>query len=324
MRNRDSLMPRVFSNLAMLIAAQLFVGHFASALADDQLVLEAGRPGSEAHRLGVGLSSLVKVVVLPKEGTDLRLADGGEEVDGRYLLVDRQDKLGTLLEDQPADAFRSIMAFNAEPSADGPPLELIAHADASPDAIYAFTRAIFENGPFLNNVNERIWDLSFDRALDGLQFPIHRGALRYYQESGGLAWRTTDALPSGAGIAGPGWADPDVAAESTFFVYFDGDGASLDDAARAQIAAACDHASAAKAKQLHVGGHGELPTIDAEKGLVDERVRAVIVALGLDQRCAGGVPIFASNEAGTTLSAELLGGSVDCVGITIMVPHEDL
>lgn len=193
-------MPRKISSLIVLIAVHLLAGYHAIAQAADQLALGTGQPGSESHQLGVGLTALVKAIVLPNEGIDIGLADENHTLNDKHLVIDQQTPLKTLLSGQSADTFPSVMAFRAREALDGSPLELIARADISAERVYAIVRAIFENGPFLNTTSERVWNLSIDETLRDLQFPIHPGALRYYRETGGLDEQTAEGWSSDTDI----------------------------------------------------------------------------------------------------------------------------
>lgn len=61
---------------------------------------------------------------------------------------------------------------------------LVVRADVDPDVVYAITRSVFENLPYLERVDPLLADLSLDNALAGMALPLHPGALRYYREAG--------------------------------------------------------------------------------------------------------------------------------------------
>lgn len=61
---------------------------------------------------------------------------------------------------------------------------LITHADMSEDVVYLLTKTLFENLSFLNSVNKGTMSISLQTAMDGLNIPLHPGAIRYYQEKG--------------------------------------------------------------------------------------------------------------------------------------------
>lgn len=71
----------------------------------------------------------------------------------------------------------------------GAPIETIAQpnflavrANVDEEVVYAITKAVFENLPFLKRLHAPFQFLSPDRAVVGLPVPLHPGAMRYYQE----------------------------------------------------------------------------------------------------------------------------------------------
>jgi TRAP transporter TAXI family solute receptor len=75
--------------------------------------------------------------------------------------------------EQP-DAFETI----AQPNF------LAVRADVDDDAVYAITRTIFENLPFLARLHAPFQLLTEDNAIAGLPVPLHPGAKRYFDEIG--------------------------------------------------------------------------------------------------------------------------------------------
>ncbi len=61
---------------------------------------------------------------------------------------------------------------------------LITHLDTPEEVVYLLTKTMYENLPFLNSVNKGTTSISLQNAVDGLSIPLHRGAIRYYQEMG--------------------------------------------------------------------------------------------------------------------------------------------
>ena len=59
---------------------------------------------------------------------------------------------------------------------------LAVRADVDDDVVYALTKAIFENLPFLKRLHGPFQLLDPERAVVGLPVPLHPGALRYYDE----------------------------------------------------------------------------------------------------------------------------------------------
>ena len=61
---------------------------------------------------------------------------------------------------------------------------LIVSADASEDAVYQLTKAIFDNMDAIANENGKGAELSIENATSGLTAPFHPGAARYFAEQG--------------------------------------------------------------------------------------------------------------------------------------------
>lgn len=59
---------------------------------------------------------------------------------------------------------------------------LAVRADVDDEVVYAITKAVFENLPFLKRLHAPFQFLSPDRAVAGLPVPLHPGAIRYYEE----------------------------------------------------------------------------------------------------------------------------------------------
>ena len=61
---------------------------------------------------------------------------------------------------------------------------LAVRADVDDDVVYAITKTVFENLPFLTRLHEPYRFLTPERAVAGLPVPLHPGARRYYEEIG--------------------------------------------------------------------------------------------------------------------------------------------
>jgi len=61
---------------------------------------------------------------------------------------------------------------------------LITDVDTPEDVVYLLTKAMYENLSFINSVNKGTISLSLQNAINGLTIPLHKGAIRYYQEMG--------------------------------------------------------------------------------------------------------------------------------------------
>jgi hypothetical protein len=61
---------------------------------------------------------------------------------------------------------------------------LVVNEDTPEEVVYMLTKTMYENLPFLNSVHQATKVMSLQKAIDGLPMPLHKGALKYYQEQG--------------------------------------------------------------------------------------------------------------------------------------------
>ncbi len=61
---------------------------------------------------------------------------------------------------------------------------LAARADVPDDDVYAITKAMYENLPFLNNIHPATKAMALEKAIIGLPMPLHPGAARFFEEQG--------------------------------------------------------------------------------------------------------------------------------------------
>jgi TRAP transporter TAXI family solute receptor len=61
---------------------------------------------------------------------------------------------------------------------------LVVNENTPEDVVYMLTKTMYENLPFLNSVHQATKAMSLQKAIDGLPMPLHKGALKYYQEQG--------------------------------------------------------------------------------------------------------------------------------------------
>ena len=61
---------------------------------------------------------------------------------------------------------------------------LIVSADASEEAVYSLTAAIFDNIDAISAENAKGTELSIENATSGMTVPFHAGAAKYFAEKG--------------------------------------------------------------------------------------------------------------------------------------------
>lgn len=66
------------------------------------------------------------------------------------------------------------------------PITFATHEGMSEDIVYELTKAMFENKERLIGVHPLAEYMTLENATDGLPFPLHPGAERYYEEQGAM------------------------------------------------------------------------------------------------------------------------------------------
>jgi TRAP transporter TAXI family solute receptor len=61
---------------------------------------------------------------------------------------------------------------------------LAVRDDVDEDAVYQITKTIYENLGFLQAIHKATKAMALQKAINGLPFPLHPGAAKYYQEQG--------------------------------------------------------------------------------------------------------------------------------------------
>lgn len=85
---------------------------------------------------------------------------------------------------------RYVIPANTYPGQDKPiqtiaqPTFLAVRADVDEDAVYLLTKTIYENLPFLQNIHSATRAMDLSKAIEGLEVPLHPGAIRYFREKG--------------------------------------------------------------------------------------------------------------------------------------------
>ena len=61
---------------------------------------------------------------------------------------------------------------------------LVTHVDLPEDTVYKIVKTMYENIDYLRRIHQATRVMSLDLATSGLSFPLHPGAVRYYEEMG--------------------------------------------------------------------------------------------------------------------------------------------
>ncbi len=76
------------------------------------------------------------------------------------------------------------------------PVFLATRVDVDNEVVYQITKLMFEQSGFLQTIHPAMESLAFETALDNLPFPLHPGAIRYFEEYGLSLAALTDSAPS--------------------------------------------------------------------------------------------------------------------------------
>ena len=107
------------------------------------------------------------VTVLNVTDEELATADDGRDLWTRYVI-----------------AAGTYPGQDADINTIGQPNFLGVRDDVPEEHVYLFTKTVFENLPFLQAIHPATNAMNLEVALAGLPFPLHPGALRYYEEVG--------------------------------------------------------------------------------------------------------------------------------------------
>lgn len=163
----------LFANLGFDIEKDFILedlGYAASAKAFaageiDGMGLSAGVP---VPALATTLNELGnEAVLLSITDEQMIAADGGLDLWSREIVPAGSYPGQTV--DVPTIASNNILAVSS---------------DVPEDQVYAITRTIFENLPFLHQMHPATKDIMLEGAVTDLPMPIHPGALRYYEDVG--------------------------------------------------------------------------------------------------------------------------------------------
>ncbi len=148
----------------------LYAGYTPSAEAlQDGQVAGMGTPGGVPVGAVSQLLASVgdSVQVLNVTDDELVAADDGKDLWTRYVIPagtypGQEEDINTIAQ----------------------PNFLAVRDDVPEEHVYLFIKTVYENLPFLQAIHPATNAMSVDAALAGLPFPLHPGALRYYEEIG--------------------------------------------------------------------------------------------------------------------------------------------
>lgn len=266
-----------------------------SVNAADAFDIAIGDKQGPTYGLGIGISSLVKLKLLPSADIDLDpVVTGGNEEslealrDGRVALA-----LVTVDDAQPlaGDEIRALATLG---EADQRAKTLLVRRDIDDASVQRILGTIFNGVDFLAAIEPDLRDLHPDAAIMGLALPLHDGAKRFYAQW----WSSPDSAVQSSETANaatpaplPG-ADANQAVTTSewnegpsdahnFVVYFAFDDSALDDEAWAILRQAAAFARTLSSPAIIVAAYTDSVGEAEYNYLLAER-RAASVMQGLD------------------------------------------
>lgn len=143
-------------------------GPSADALQNKQAVgagLPTGIPAGALTKMFASIGKQIRILNITDE--QLQKMDAGKHIWSRYTIAENT---------YPHQDY--TVQTIAQPNF------LAVNADVSEEDVYALTKAIYENLPFLQGIHAATKDMSLEKAIIGLPLPLHPGAARYYREQG--------------------------------------------------------------------------------------------------------------------------------------------
>ncbi|MEM8949588.1 MAG: phosphate ABC transporter substrate-binding/OmpA family protein [Pseudomonadota bacterium] len=173
-RNNNTL-KRLLPLFAVLLG--LMIWHAKPASAFD---IAVGNEQSGTFKLGIGISSLVKIKLLPRYDIDLEpLITEGDEASLKALEDGVADfALVAVDQSQPLSRIGMEAVANLG-ELDNLTTMLVAAREVDGEAVQRILVSIFENVNFLSAIDPQLSGINPDKAVMGLTLPLHRGAKRY-------------------------------------------------------------------------------------------------------------------------------------------------
>src|SRR5262245_19555104 len=160
---------RMAAATVLLVLSDLSVSRAQEASYD----LAVGRVDTHAYAVGVGISMLAKINLLPNYNIDLDVQVSENSTDNINRLMNGQADLAMInpadLKAGAADHIRAVaMVWQ---SGEASPL-LAARRDVAAEAVYQIAKMIFENLPALQTVDAITADTNLDAAVSGFDLPL--------------------------------------------------------------------------------------------------------------------------------------------------------
>lgn len=280
---------RVWASMAPKIAFLCVMALGAGTAAQDRskyriVVDPADESGYDA---GIGISTLIKIKILPKTGIDLNPVTSSGFLNA-FSLVDRGHAEFAILEadwsdlapdaDNPQqnEVSHSVQTVAILWGGDQQPATtLVASSSVNRSAVYMVTKAIFEHLPYLVGIEAEFSQTSIERAIATRTLPHHPGALDYLEE---ISARPPLAASEQVAVEGEKTTpSPDA---RSFAILFDFDTSNLPADAAVTIEEIERFAETLESPTISVSGYTDrIGPTEYNLSLAQRRADAVVQAL---------------------------------------------
>ncbi|MGI9486646.1 MAG: OmpA family protein [Geminicoccaceae bacterium] len=240
-----------------------------------------GNDQSHTYRLGIGVSSLIKIKLLPSMDIDLRpLMTDGDEASLEALENGSASFALVAVDQRQVISGGGLEAIANLGTAGSLTTMLLARSEVDNTAVARILETIFENVEFLTAIDPELKTLDPDKAVMGLTLPLHGGAKQFHA----ARWASADDTPITRedGTASAAISTNEAAADARNYVlYFGFDDATLNPEAQATLERAAGFAAALEAPAIIVAAYTD-SIGDAEYNYLLAERRAAAVMQGLN------------------------------------------
>jgi outer membrane protein OmpA-like peptidoglycan-associated protein len=258
-----------------------------------------GNEQSPTYGLGISISSLVKVKLLPTTDIDLEpVITTGDQASLEALRSGAVAFALVSIDRNQRSSVADIRALAILGMDGSRPKTLLARSDVDDAQIQNILQTIFNHIDYLAAIEPELRDLDSDSAVVGLTLPLHGGAKRFYasrwaspnsnvsaeipaENKPGTVTAALSAAPHNRAVAAPVLqADEGPLDARNYILYFGFDDASLNDAAQATLREAATFAATLETPGIIVAGYTDsVGNAEYNYLLAERRAQSVIQGL---------------------------------------------
>ncbi len=272
----------------LILMSVLWTVSFQKALAFDMAI---GHESGLAYGLGIAVSSVVKVKLLPATGIDMNaVVTANDQESLKALQAGNVAFAIAVIDISRPPSSPDIRALATLKRTSNRAITLLVRRDVDDGMVQTILEAILDSVDFIAAADQQAAGLTPDAALLGLAVPLHDGAKRFYMNNWASSGDTaltavaktprTPAREAKKPTSESDWTtEPDDA--RNFILYFGFDDATLNNATRATLRDAATFAATLAEPAIIVAAYTDAAG-DAEYNYLLAERRANAVMAGLD------------------------------------------